>query len=307
MDLSATPDLALPIPAHLAQRAAIDMADLRADLDKVARQALHALTEGLTFTQAVADPRLPALGAMHRALRDALLMEIPGELLPLMADAHMDRVGSTLQAMSRQVARARDEAPGPEHALAGFLVYQAVRLRLLVAAWDSEDFERVGGTEDDVDRIADRVVTALLHDPELAHDDVRPLRVMFAAASVFLASDAEARARALLHVGEDLREELRMQARLRRALRSLRLPEAVLLENALAPLLGTERIDLARLQHAHPLALDGLSRQAMDQRVSRGRRALRRPPAHWPVRRRPALFDLLRSDLPGRDHERSVD
>ena len=301
MDSPAAPHLALPIPAHIARRAAIDLGELREDLEEVSQQAHQAHTLGLSFTEAIRDPRLPALGAMHRALRDALLMEIPGELLPLMEGARMDQVGAALQAMSRELADGPSAEGSPERALAGFMVFEAVRLRLLVSAWDSEDFERVGGTEDDVDHIADRVVTALLHDPELAHEEIRPLRVMFAAASVFLASDAEARARALIHVGEDLREELRMQARLRRALRSLRLPEAVLLENALAPLLGTDRLDLSRLQSAHPLALDGLSRQAMDQRVSRGRRALRRAPAHWPVRRRPALFDLLRADLPGRD------
>jgi hypothetical protein len=89
-------------------------------------------------------------------------------------------------------------------------------------------------------------------------------------------------------------EQLSTRARLRGALRELRLPEAVLLENALSNLLGEERVELAELQEAHPLALEGLSRQAMDQRVSRSRRQLGGGPQHWPRRRRPALFDLLR-------------
>ena len=86
-----------------------------------------------------------------------------------------------------------------------------------------------------------------------------------------------------------------MRARLRGALRELRLPESVLLENALANLLGGERLELTELKAERPVALDGLSRQAMDQRVSRGRRALTRSTQQWPTRRRPALFDLLRS------------
>ncbi|HEY8376879.1 MAG TPA: hypothetical protein VIK91_10345, partial [Nannocystis sp.] len=128
---------------------------------------------------------------------------------------------------------------------------------------------------------------------ELADPDVRPITVLLAAASVSLARDARSRAEELRVTGEDTREELRMRARLRAALRELRLPEAVLLENALAALLGEERRELSELQAARPVALDGMSRQAMDQRVSRGRRALAHPRASWPRRRRPALFDLL--------------
>ena len=95
-------------------------------------------------------------------------------------------------------------------------------------------------------------------------------------------------------VTEDQRETLRMRARLRAALRELRLAESVLLENALSSLLGEERVELMELQANRPLALDGLTRQAMDQRVSRGRRALTQGPEKWPIRRRPSLFDLLR-------------
>ncbi|MCA9662945.1 MAG: hypothetical protein KC486_31685, partial [Myxococcales bacterium] len=115
-----------------------------------------------------------------------------------------------------------------------------------------------------------------------------------ATASVSLARDAAERAEALRKASPDLRDEVRMRARLRAALRELRLPESVLLENALANLLGHERRELTDLQAERPLALEGLSRQAMDQRVSRGRRALTRAKQQWPRRRRPALFDLLR-------------
>ena len=146
----------------------------------------------------------------------------------------------------------------------------------------------------DVDAIAYEELHALIHRPELAEPGVRPLTVILAAANVALARDAAERADELRLAGEDLREELHMRARLRAALRELRLPEAVLLENALAALLGEERRELTDLQAERPVALDGLSRQAMDQRVSRGRRALARARQGWPSRRRPALFDLLR-------------
>ena len=262
-------------------------------------------------------------------LRDALLVEIPRELqpwvaaiggedvqrrLPAAGKAKSKRKAAELQAQSEAVAGrlsnlhedlfahafGADPASagdGPEQlqaALSELLLFEAVRLRLLVTAWSSTDFESLGGDEQAVDEIAWTEVEAMLLEPALIEQDVRPLPIMVAAGSVALARDAADRAEALRMVAEDQRETLRMRARLRSALRELRLPESVLLENALAGMLGEDRIELMDLQASHPMALDGLTRQAMDQRVSRGRRALTQGPDKWPSRRRPALFDLLR-------------
>lgn len=119
---------------------------------------------------------------------------------------------------------------------------------------------------------------------------------MFAAAQVSVAREAAERADALRRSSDDLRERLHMRARLRAALRELRLPESVLLSNALSSLLDEPRLELSDLQQARPLALHGMSRQAMDQRVSRGRRALSHARDDWPRRRNAALFDLLRPE-----------
>jgi len=164
-----------------------------------------------------------------------------------------------------------------------------------VIAWSSEEFETLGGEEDDIDTIAWQEVRAILSEPGLRAPGVRAMPVMFAAATVALARDAADRVAELRHAGEDLRAQLRMRARLRNALRELRLPESVLLENALSAMLGEDRQELPELQASRPLALEGLSRQAMDQRVSRGRKALVRPREDWPRRRKPAIFDLLRA------------
>jgi hypothetical protein len=192
-------------------------------------------------------------------------------------------------------------------ALSELLLFESVRLQLLVTVWSSIDFESLGGDEQAIDEIAWAEVAALLVEPELTSDEVRPLPVMVAAGNLALARDAAERAEALRMVNEDQRETLRMRARLRAALRELRLPESVLLENALSNLLGEDRLELMDLQATRPLALDGLSRQAMDQRVSRGRRALTDEPDKWPSRRQPALFDLLRRRLAGDDETDTTD
>jgi hypothetical protein len=304
----------------------IDIAELRDELEQVAIEALDARMRGVTLDDAVADARFPHLVAFHDGLRDALLIEIPRELQPWLAAIRGQ--SSPSPEPSREEARQRKElqasadtiaarlsnlqtdlfanafgadpasaGDGPEQlkaALSELLLFEAVRLQLLVTMWSSTDFESLGGDEQAIDTIAWAEVEALLLEPALAEEDVRPLPVMVAAGSVALARDAADRAEALRLVAEDQRETLRMRARLRAALRELRLTESVLLENALAGLLGEERRELLDLQASRPLALDGLTRQAMDQRVSRGRRALTQGPDKWPSRRRPALFDLLR-------------
>ncbi len=283
----------------------VDDSELREELEAVSAEALQARSEGLGLAEATRDARFTALHQFHQDLRDALFVEIPEELQPWVdglrepAGAQSNAaLGRALTAVAHPDHETQGLDPlvsGQQHALAELLVFEAIRLRLLVASWSSQAFEQLGGEESDVDDIAWEEVEAILADPAVLLPEVRPLQVMFASASVSLARDAAERADALNHVGEDLREELSMRAKLRAALRELRLPESVLLENALSGLLGNDRMGLVELQEDRPMALEGMSRQAMDQRVSRGRRALARTESAWPRRRRPALYDLLRT------------
>lgn len=293
------------VPTQLGTRVAVDEGELREELEAVAEQALQARSEGLGLAEATRDPRFGALRQFHQDLRDALFVEIPRELQPWVDGLREPAAAQGTAALGRAltaVAHPADDddvhdplASAQQRALAELLVFEAIRLRLLVSAWESTTFEQLGGEESDVDDIAWEEVEAILADPAVLLPEVRPLQVMFASASVSLARDAAERADALGHVGDDLREELSMRAKLRAALRELRLAESVLLENALSGLLGRDRMGLQELQEDRPVALEGMSRQAMDQRVSRGRRALTRAESAWPRRRRPALFDLLRT------------
>lgn len=301
---------ALPSPSGSDAAAEADLGELRQELEQVAIEALDARMRGIDLASAVSDPRFALLSGFHRDLRDALLMEIPGDLQPWVRSVAESDVAATTPSVSpldttlhadlfahAQGADPSQAGDGPaqlQAALAELLLFESVRLHLLVAAWSSTEFEALGGDEQDLDAIAWTEVEAMLQEPALTEGDVRPMPVMLAAGNIALARDAADRAEALRMVGEEQRETLRMRARLRAALRELRLPESVLLENALSGLLGEERFELPELQARHPVALDGLSRQAMDQRVSRGRRALGLTPDEWPSRRKPALFDLLR-------------
>jgi hypothetical protein len=296
---------ALPATTDHSPGVELDLRELQGDLDAVAAEAAQARIEGRPLSDAVRDPGFPALREFHQGLRDALFVEIPRELSPwvegLSQPEGAARAGLP-ELYDRLYHLASEDLDTIEHdhsldlqvALAELLIFESVRLRLLMTAWSSAEFESLGGDEQDVDEIAWGEVITMLGDPALADPSVRPLAVMVASASVALAHEAAERADTLRKVGEDQREKLRVRAKLRAALRDLRLPEAVLLENALASLTGEDRIELTELQAERPVALEGLSRQAMDQRVSRGRRALTRGPDHWPARRRPSLYDLLK-------------
>ncbi|MCA9651643.1 MAG: hypothetical protein H6712_34220 [Myxococcales bacterium] len=289
---------ALPVPMD---RDLVDLGDLRAELERVALQAHEARLLGVPLSIAVTDPRFDSLSSFHRDLRDALFVELPQDLRRWversMAQAGPDAALGFVDALAelaRDAGPGHDPAAPEQRALAELLVFEALRLRLLLAVWGSEDFERLGGEESDIDAIAWQEVSRLLDHPELDDEQVRPGVLLVAAGHVSVAREAAERAAELRRSSDDLREELQMRARLRAALRELRLPESVLLTNALSSLLGEPRLELPDLQRNHPMALEGMSRQAMDQRVSRGRRALGRAPDAWPRRRSPALFDMLR-------------
>ncbi len=326
MNLSSAVTHALPVPTNSGKAGAgaplLDMREVQAELDELAQEVVRARRLDVPLPEAVRSPDFPNLSAFHQGLRDALFLEIPRDFEPLVAPltgasdtpvppeqlqalaqlqrtlvehAHDGHVADELvDAADYEADEDPDSVEELQSALAELLVFESVRLRLLITTLSTEDYELVGGEEADIDTIAWREMFLLLEEPAIRDPQIRPLSVMHAAATVAVARDAADRADLLRASGEDFREELRMRARLRSALRELRLPESVLLENALASLLGNERKELSTLQSERPVALEGLSRQAMDQRVSRGRRALTRQQKSWPRRRRPALFDLLR-------------
>jgi hypothetical protein len=287
----------------------IKLGALELDLGEIGRQALQARREDLGLADAVHHARFPALGAFHQSLRDALLLELPPDLQPNSNSnsnsnsksraahpgdpGHDDELWTALLDAAQRVQEGSESTL--ESALAQLLLFEGLRLRLLVSAWDHGEYEALGGEENDVDRIAWDELMTLSREPRLRDPEVRPMEVLFAAAALALVRDASERSEALRWVGEELREELKMRAKIRESLREFRLAESVLLENALSGMLGGERLELTDLQTHHPLALGGLSRQAMDQRVSRGRRALKGPPDKRPTRKRPALYDLVRS------------
>lgn len=302
---------ALPAPLFGgALSAEVDAEAMRHEFEALAQDAMQAQLAKTPLHLAVQDQEnYPQLAAFHRTLRDALFVELPEQVQEWVAQALPAQGGdangganAAEQVLVQRAVAGRDaQAPSQQvlqGALAEFLLFESVRLRLLVGVWSDTEYESLGGDAPEIDAIAAAEVHTLLGHPEIQDPQLRPTLVMLASASLRIHRKHKERAEALRSAGDDERENMRMQARLRAALRELRLQESVLLENALASLLGQDRVELAELQDSRPLALAGMSRQAMDQRVSRSRRALAGAKEKWPRRKTPSLFDLLRRAQP---------
>ncbi|HWB77367.1 MAG TPA: hypothetical protein VG755_20510, partial [Nannocystaceae bacterium] len=146
---------ALPVPAA---DASVDLRELQLELDEVAREAAAARAAGIPLDRAVRDGAHPALARFHGDLKDALFVELGNDVehwFTALRDGDASvhgRVGRFADGLTRVATGRgfREGSSAPENdeisrALAELLVFESVRLRLCVAAWSSEDFERTGG------------------------------------------------------------------------------------------------------------------------------------------------------------------
>lgn len=150
MNVAAAVTHLLPLPAGGGASAPLDTSELQSELDVLADEALRARRQGISLLTAVRDPRFPALQAFHQGLRDALFLEIPEELEPWARLAANGSGNPPLQHLLVDFARGGDEGYPDrltelQAALAELLVFEAIRLRLFVTAFRSDEFEVVGG------------------------------------------------------------------------------------------------------------------------------------------------------------------
>ena len=270
---------------------------LEAALLRVGLDAHLAVVGSIPFMRAVDDDvRFPFLSDLHNRITDCLLMDVPDELVVFVE--HLRNLPDPPIAEEIRkwlVARALDSTESEvQRALAEFLLFEAVRVNLSVAAQDADgELERVGSGLGDLDAIAERTVRDLLVAGPL-EDDVRPFHVLMAGAMVRL-RDHATRLRALLRTtGDALANVWAERASVARALRDVRPVDAILVLNKLAPYLQRQPLSIERLQKRHPLLLGSMSHDALDQRISRFMRRLKaRGAAALPKRRSPSLLRFV--------------
>ncbi len=280
------------------------LAQLQGTLRRLAVEAADAEAQGRRLSDAADDDvGFPTLHRLHAGVRDALTMTLPAEVTGwvrhIMAEPESP-IADELMAGLARLAATRDASVSTEiRAVARLLLFQAVRINLIVAEHLSGSSIAVVGAEAyDLDRIAEaevgRWIAIAGSDDEGEDEDlvgVRPLEVLVAAALVHLDEHVSELKSMLARVEDDLVTAFRLRSELELKLRDMEAADAVLIRNAFAPAIQEQRLEVERLQAHHPLVLGERKRAAIDQQVSRLRRRI--AAGDWPTRRAPALIDLI--------------
>jgi hypothetical protein len=279
-------------------RAGLD--EMYAQLLRVGLDAFHARQSGIPFHAAANDgENYPHLRRFHLAATDMLQLPLPSELVPWFERFMRSPVPPVAAELQNLIARsAVDASAAPvERAFLQFLLYQGARLNLVVAAWRNDhEFASAGARMADVDRIAhDELEWLLANAAKLGPED-RPLHVLVALGMERLNRHVAELLRELRAIMDDVTEAQKLravfEAKVEAYIRDMNLTDAVLIRNRVAPELGEQRVPVEVLQAEHPLALEGMSRAAMDQRVKRLVDHLGETRG-LPARRAPALIDLI--------------
>jgi hypothetical protein len=274
--------------------------EIYAQLLRVGLDAFHARQSGVRFHVAAGDSEnYPHLRRFHLAANDLLQLSLPEELVPWLERLVRSPVPPIAEELQHLLARLamNPATPGVERACIEFLLYQGVRLNLVIAIWREQlTAASAGVCMADVDRLADQELDwLLLHADQLGPQD-RPLNILVAQGMLSLTLHVQELLHELRAVAGDVAKALRLRAVFEAYLRNKDLTDAVLIRNRFSPEIGEQRLPLELLQAEHPLALAGMSRAAMDQRVKRLVDGLERG-RDIAERREPTLIDIIEQRL----------
>lgn len=269
--LEVVPLRELGIP-DTAQKALVN--EMHAKLLRIGLDALSAQQSGITFQEAAEDrENFPFLRRFHLGVTDILQVTLPPELLHVFEKLlEAPPIATVALESFARAALNRNAAPA-EAALLRFLLFEALRLNLVVAAWRNEaEFVTAGARLRDIDVIAEKELNWLVNNAAALGPDDRPIQTLVAIGMESLLRHLSELRTALLGIKAEVDEPPRMevlQAKYEAYLRSMNLTDATLLGNRHAAMFDEQRIPVELLQEDHPLALEGMSRAAMDQRVKR--------------------------------------
>lgn len=278
------------------------LAHLEVELQRLALDAHAAIAQGIPFADATLDfENYPHLARAHAALDDILTLSLPPELETWVRKLLGTPEPPTFEGMrTALVATAADPSRPLQKALARFLLFEGVRLQLVVMVkWFPKETIGVGVGLGALSRIAEDRIQVWLAAEDPVPADTRPFHILVAAAlHAFDEHVGELRS-SLASLKNDFIEALRRQADIETFLNEMDATDALLFRNELAPELGEQKLTVDHLQRRHIIVMGSVSRNALDQRFrrarSRGVERLRR--------QRVALLDLIReAALEGPDH-----
>ena len=265
---------------------------------QLAIELTQAEVRGVRLAQAVRDAEAyPRLVQAHNSVLDILSAELPFDIESLFKRL-IDSPGlPPIDQLQRDLGRVAASKNGMQAALARFLLFEMVRIAVLVSTWsEAPDLYRVGVDDDVWDYRAEENLEVLLAHPGDMEgpDGIRPLEVVLTATLQDLLRYAEEASRAIARISHELDRQYESRAVVEKALRDAPAHEAVLIRNVFGVAWGHQRLEVPRLASQHPLLFEGIQRNTIDQLVSRRKRAMKeRGFEAVPARTRPALIDLF--------------
>ena len=235
----------------------------------------------------------PYLARCHTAIDDILTMSLPPVLerwVSHLIDAPEPRSFEGIRCAL--LSAAADPGNAFLQALARLALFEGVRLNLVLMARSNpgETFG-VGMELRDLDEIAEDHVNRWLSEEPVIPANTRPFHILVAAALERLAERSAEMRTFLWSMQKDFAEALAMRGRIEAMFAQMDTVDALLVRNSLAPEFDGQKLTVEHLQKRHIMALGGMRRDALDQRVRRARQkgAVRLR------RRRVALLDLFRA------------
>jgi hypothetical protein len=275
-------------------RAAIEPAlpALLLDASQLAVEVMRAEQEGILFPDAARQVRFPLLGRVHFGLGDLLQRRLPVELRDGVRAAVRQAARGDLDGLRRAFFTAAVRRDDPQAALMRFLLYQAVRLNLLVATWDDPAVEVLGSLAR-IEREAQGMLDEILAMEELHDEEVRPLQVVVSEFFIRAFQDAEEARRAVMMQSAEAISIIQGLVESTTLVRALYAPDAaVACPDAFEDDMGSQQLADRYPDHF-------TTANAADLRRSRLRRAIAqgKPPV---ATRGDRLIDLIRE---GHDEE----
>lgn len=277
------------LPPKLRRQIRRELPAMQTQALRLALEVLDAEARGILMSEAVLRIDFPMMSRTHFGVVDTLLHKVPREwheAFRQMADAASAGEFDDVRQLTFAIASRRSD---PEAALCRFMLWQAIRMNLVILTWDDPLAETTGVLAE-VERENELVLASMLERSEMFDDDVRPLHVLVADASVRLSQQLHEQLSAMSERPTELVQEMVETVENLERVRTYRAEDALCLwpGDSNGPM-GTQQI-ADRYPHHFPSA------NAVDQRRSRARRS---PPKPAPGDR---VIDLLRGEF-GRGEE----
>lgn len=231
------------------------------------------------FHAAIDDLLHMTLSQEHSRWAEQLMASFPPELFDAM---------TTLL-----VERAAHDDDGTKRSMWRILLFESIRIYLVVSYHHDPGLAHVGVDTEDLSVIAEDQMDRWLAAEPAVPRDVRPFRVIIAAALRALKHRYDEVLYVWAELQRECRERLDRRARLDAHLAHMDARDALLIRNYFAESIGERPLTLEVLRKRHPLIFEHGNRNADDKRLSRARTLLKHGQIKDLYRTRKSLLEIV--------------